>query len=597
MKKTVLVLGFACVAALGVARAEEVSPELLFHAPFDGSPDAAFAKGSAKPVWAKGLEFAEGKRGQAVRLASKAKSELDYAATGNLVQERGTVSLWFKREWPDGGRDAGGKEIGRTLFANPDPKKRPRNGSGQLMFQWQGDRLRAGLSDKDDRFATWRGVESEDGWNHLAVTWDEKGVVIYVNGKEGRGTSDVAREQKTNAPLSFDRELFAVFCVGQCDGSRTFDGLIDDLRIYSAPLTLEQIRELWRREFVVELTAKGCYSLADTRGELTVRATSPAGCDISELSYCMCDEAGKVVCRYKEKLTGKPSKLAVNLPAGRYALKATDGVWFYGSVPYVVMRRDNPYERAGDAVEIHEPKPADRPSDWARLWHDIQTRGEDRLQANAKPPPPRKVGARYADIVGKGEAFAISAERWADDPDALCDAIDKAVATMKSRGVNLLVTPATGNARCEPLEAWRVKFAHEGLYLDAEDEAKHPTDLEAGDALVVLPGPEGRLPPIRFVQAFRALPPVVFADIGGGAGTVKLRHGNFNGQSWFYVVNAGNISATVRLSVPKGARDLVTDERVGGFFSEETLTLRLEPGEMRSYSAPEGMPRLLDTKN
>ena len=162
MKKTFLVLVFAFAAAYGVARVEAVSfpkdvrseakayvekervdPELLFHVPFDGSPDAAFAKGSAKPVWAKGLEFAEGKRGQAVRLTKKAKSELDYAATGNLVQERGTVSLWFKREWPDNGRTADGKEIWRMLFANPAPKKSPRIGSGQLMFWWWADRLRA----------------------------------------------------------------------------------------------------------------------------------------------------------------------------------------------------------------------------------------------------------------------------------------------------------------------------------------------------------------------------------------------------------------------------------------------------------------------
>ena len=337
------------------AEKKSVEPELLFHAPFDGSPDAAFAKGAAKPVWAKGLSFAEGKRGKAVRLTRAAKSELDYASVSNLVQERGTVSLWFKREWPDNGRTADGKEIWRTLFANPDPKTRPRVGSGQLMFWWWCDRLRADQADDDDEHAIWGGAAPEDGWNHLAVTWDEAGVRIYLNGKDGRGTSDgvspMSRALKPHDILSFDREVFGIFCVGQCGGSRAFDGLIDDLRIYSAPLTPEQIRELWRRESVIELSAKGCYSLADTAGELTVRATSPAGCDLSELAYCLCDEAGKVVCRYREKLTEKPTTLTVNLPAGRYTLRATDGTWCYGSVPYLVLRRDNPYELTGEAAE------------------------------------------------------------------------------------------------------------------------------------------------------------------------------------------------------------------------------------------------------
>ena len=334
---------------------KHIAPELLFHAPFDGSPDAAFAKGAAKPLQTNGLAFAEGKRGQAVRLTRAAKSVLDYAAAGNLVQERGTVSLWFKREWPDKGHDAQGKEVWRTLFANPDPKTCPRIGSGQLMFWWWGDRLRADQADDDDEFATWGGAAPEDDWNHLAVTWDEEGVRIYLNGRDGRGVSDgvspMSRALKPHDLLSFDREAFGSFCVGQCGGNRTFDGLIDDLRIYSAPLTAEQIRELWRRESVIELTAQGCYSLADTPGELTVRATSPAGCDLSKLVYCLCDEAGKVVCRYREKVAGKPTTLRVNLPAGRYTLRATDGTWFYGSVPYLVLRRDNPYELTGDAAE------------------------------------------------------------------------------------------------------------------------------------------------------------------------------------------------------------------------------------------------------
>ena len=1056
----------------GAAEKKSVEPELLFHAPFDGSPDAAFAKGAAKPVWAKGLSFAEGKRGKAVRLTRAAKSELDYASVSNLVQERGTVSLWFKREWPDNGRTADGKEIWRTLFANPDPKTRPRVGSGQLMFWWWCDRLRADQADDDDEHAIWSGAAPEDGWNHLAVTWDEAGVRIYLNGKDGRGTSDgvspMSRALKPHDILSFDREIFGIFCVGQCGGSRTFDGLIDDLRIYSAPLTPEQIRELWRRESVIELSAKGCYSLADTAGELTVRATSPAGCDLSELAYCLCDEAGKVVCRYREKLTEKPTTLTVNLPAGRYTLRATDGTWFYGSVPYLVLRRDNPYELTGEAAEratrapgrlanvelvqelklgktppadrfravgptqakslngvpyleagpsagdrfalrfsvetnaplylfeidypddavrtadliiqrarkpgsdyamqvgyvagdeypntgrimthrclywtsepdvalvamtaranapaaiaavriyrvtggalpaaaIREPKPADGPSDWARLWHDIKTKGEDRLPAHPAAIGWKRSFGLYFEDPAIGYDFATRGH----GADSLDDLIDRTAALMKFTGQNLFAYPGAWyhgliGERYNPrnhapdfLSAWYAKFDREGLLLmptvnpntmpvpdglvtratmgdgslhdspiaihstgkpnwggwhdtppnfnfhhpkvrkyisrmiddlaaqgkghpsfkgvclhmtrhcmlwfgDEEsgyndytvaafakakglkipvkkdnplrgkayaawlrehawndwiqwrcDEVtafyagvarklaaarpdlklwmnsfvpanvRHPDFMKPGymeqanracgldrDALTAaipnlilcqtlvpadyrfrhlnyFPSPEVRahqrvldtLPgfysllrgakypwvnqhdrywespigrgakggpsslscdwldectwrvstlnpsgvhalrhfvlPLRygdvlgmskggfligtygmedmlvpFVQAFRALPAVVFDDVGGTE-TVKLRHKDFDGRSWFYVVNTDKTPATVRLSVPKRAHDLVTDERVGGIFSEDTLTLRLKPYEMRSYVAPEGRPQFL----
>ena len=1050
-----------------------VEPELLFYAPFDGTPDAEFAKGSPKPILAWGLGYDEGKRGKAVRLTKAARSSLEYVSAGNLVQERGTVSLWFRREWRDGGRTKDGKEIWRTLFANPDPKTRPRVGSGQLMFWWWADRLRADQADDDDEHAIWGGAAPEDDWNHLAVTWDETGVRIYLNGKSGHGTSDgvspMSSALKSHDLLSFDRELFATFCVGHCGTGRQFDGLIDELRIYSAPLSADQVRELWKKESVVELTARGCYSLADTPGELTVKATSPAGCDISKLTYCLCDESGKVVCRYREKLSGKQVTLAVNLPAGRYTLRVTDGVWFYGSVPILVMQRDNPYELTGEAAEkatrapgrleglelvqslkldktpppdrfravgptqvkhlggvpyleagpdegnrfalrfnldtnaplycfeidypddavrtadlivqrakkqggdytmqvgyvtgdeypntgrmlthrclywtsepevalvamtaranapaaiaavriyrvrggalpaaaIREPKPADGPSDWARLWHDIKTKGEDRLPAHPAANGWKRSFGLYFEDPAIGYDFATGGH----DASSLEDLIDRTAALMKFTGQNIFAYPGAWyhgligeqyNPRSHApdfLSAWYAKFDQEGLFLmptvnpntmpvpdglvtrssmgdgslhgtpiaihstgkpnwggwhdtppnfnfhhpkvrkyisrmidDLVAQGKgHPSfkgvclhmtrhcmlwfgDEESGyndytvaafakakglkipvkkgdpmrgkayaewlranawndwiqwrcdevtafyasvarklaaarpdlklwmnsfvpanvrhpdfmrpdfmeranracgldrDALTAaipnlilcqtlvpadyrfrhanyFPSPEARahqrvldtLPgfysllrgakypwvnqhdrywespigrasvkggattlscdwlnectwrvstlnpsgvhalrhfvlPLRygdvlgmskggfligtygmenvlvpFVQAFRALPAVVFDDVGGTE-TVKLRHKDFDGRSWFYIVNTDMKPARVKLSVPKRTHDLVTDERVGGVFSEETLTLQLKPYEMRSFSAPEGRPQLL----
>ena len=122
------------------------------------------------------------------------------------------------------------------------------------------------------------------------MTWDVERVAIYLNGQGGRsagdGTSPMVEALKPHDLLTFDRQAFASFFVGGDRDARQFDGLIDDLRIYSAPLAPEQIREIWRRAQVIELKAQGLYALADTPGTLTVTATSPAGCDLAGLKYC-----------------------------------------------------------------------------------------------------------------------------------------------------------------------------------------------------------------------------------------------------------------------------------------------------------------------
>ena len=336
-----------------------VAPKLLFHAPFDGSVTPKFARGSAVPKSARGIEFVEGKRGQAARFTAKAGSLLEYAADGNLVPERGTVSLWFRREWPDQGRTSKGTEIWRALFSQ-SPVQGERIGSGQLWFWWWGDRFRADQSDDDDAYRCWEGTLADD-WNHLAVTWDEAGVNVFMNGRSGRnvgdGTSPMISALKPQDLLTFKRQVFESFFVGGQGGRYQFDGLIDDLRIYSAPLSEEQIRELWRRESVVEIKARGCYSLEHEKNSLRVSTTSPAGCDLSDLKYCLCDKSGKVVATYKNAVGAKWTELLVNLPAGDYELKTTDGTWFYGSVSYSVLKRDNPYELTGDEARSATKRP------------------------------------------------------------------------------------------------------------------------------------------------------------------------------------------------------------------------------------------------
>ena len=84
----------------------------------------------------------------------------------------------------------------------------------------------------------------------------------------------------------------------------------------------------------------------------------------------------------------------------------------------------------------------------------------------------------------------------------------------------------------------------------------------------------------------------MFDDVGEATPDgVRLRQKTYEGVSWFYVVNTEAKPVRVTLEVPKRTRDLVRDERVGGLMGASTLDLVLQPYELRSYSAPEGLPR------
>ena len=225
---------------------------LMFHVPFDGSPVAAVAKGNARPQIVRGLEYAPGVDGQAVRLTAKAKSVLQYVLAGNVLPEKGSVSLWMKREWADAGRDASGKERWRTLFSFPQPCKD--FGSGALSLWWWAERLRIDITDYGHTHVFRNDVPPPDGkWEHVVFTWDEraKEAKLYHNGRRYRQVSDntgpmaAVISRKVGAPFTFDRPGFDRFFVGCLGDGRQFDGLVDDFRIYAEALSDAEVAALF----------------------------------------------------------------------------------------------------------------------------------------------------------------------------------------------------------------------------------------------------------------------------------------------------------------------------------------------------------------
>ena len=218
--------------------------ELLLNLPFDGSADAAFAKGSPKPLVAEGLAFEPGVRGQAVRLGGAAKSALAYAFKDNANPACGSISLWMKREPGEGDQ----------LFCSGCPFGESRFGTGSLHVWFWGGNMRADIGDDDDRFVTTTAPEPGT-WHHVVLSWTGvHGGKLYVDGVPASGASDryspIAAMYHPygygnfGARGAFDRLVFG----GRALGKKPFAGLVDEVKVYSAPLAEADVKKLYLEE-------------------------------------------------------------------------------------------------------------------------------------------------------------------------------------------------------------------------------------------------------------------------------------------------------------------------------------------------------------
>lgn len=170
----------------GRAQAGEQAPRPIFELPFDGSPDAVTASANPHPLKAEALRYADGVKGQAVLISRD--SFLEYATEGNLHQERGTITLWFKPNWRAAEQSSDSGAGWHCLFSEPFPKSEPgkdsRHGSGALWLWFWGATFRGDISDIHDQYLTAgsQGLNSNT-WAHIAFTWDvDKGSHLYRNG-------------------------------------------------------------------------------------------------------------------------------------------------------------------------------------------------------------------------------------------------------------------------------------------------------------------------------------------------------------------------------------------------------------------------------
>lgn len=249
-----IVLAAALEIVSPVKHAVHVSepPRLLFRADFDGTAQATVSAGEGAPAQpvAK-LRFVPGVKGQAVELVPGVDAVLAYKVKGNLVPERGSVAFWYKPA--KGSLDRAGGVDQRCFFCTDLPEKRA--GSGQLWFWRYGKDLRADVSDDADSHVV-SSRQMADDWNHFVFNWSEKGCEIFLNGERithrRRNAAAIFNAAKQRFPLEpagkgaglkfSHRFTPEKFFVGTKAGSNRMNGAMDELEIWSEPLTLDEVK-------------------------------------------------------------------------------------------------------------------------------------------------------------------------------------------------------------------------------------------------------------------------------------------------------------------------------------------------------------------
>ena len=320
-------------------------PKLMFRADFD-RPDltADRAGGEAAPVRAEGVDFEpSGGRlgGGAVRFSSAAKSALAYRVPGNVRPSCGSVAFWAKAS------DASiSNKKTRTVFALP--AKDGRAGAGDVELGWDGNRIRARRGDfaKTDH-VRW-GYEPTPGWHHYVFVWSDTNKRLesfFIDGQSvPPGRVDVANrptgeEISNRVVLDIDRRAgdFPLFYIGSLDGEHVFDGVIDDVRVYSAPLDVYAARRLFDREREAALTLSRTFATEGSPCEVRVTARLHPSVAAAKPVYAVYAADGR------EVLHAPGPTLTLDLPAGDYAVGLVGhDAEPLSRAPFWVLRPGNP---------------------------------------------------------------------------------------------------------------------------------------------------------------------------------------------------------------------------------------------------------------
>jgi len=304
--------------------------ETLFHLDFDQGFAAAEARGSKEPTNANRPTLVPGISGQAAQFA--ARQSLRYAEDKNLRKACGAISAWV--QMPSDGCDV---KDWLHLFREEGPNNAGSNALWLWFYPQNG--LRWDPRDPADSHtvlgasAAWK----KGAWHHVIACWDAcRGTAVYLDGKL-RSFGSSGDGGKKFIPISWDPIAYPAFIVGAdaVEGHRPWQGAIDEFKIFSRPLTVEEARAEYGRfcAVPVEATALDPYLWAGERQTLTLSLENLKGAALrANVRYAVKNAAGTAVAQgdlgQQMIADDKPQHILLNLTLpekGTYALTVTVG--------------------------------------------------------------------------------------------------------------------------------------------------------------------------------------------------------------------------------------------------------------------------------
>ena len=209
-------------AALGMDRGSAEESPVVFYHPFEGKAEAEMATAPKVEVVGGPVEFAEGKRGQAM-VAGDGKAHLVFDAS-NIPAREGTLELWLKPlNWDAMSTDT------FHVFVETDKDE---DGHWFLVYKYY-HAQNAGFIWENGGSIFQRKITGWRDWVHFAVTWSPAGCRMYFNGKPSAVTMPkdppakyVGRMMVGDRPWQFARDE---------------QTLIDELYIYNRAFEPEEI--------------------------------------------------------------------------------------------------------------------------------------------------------------------------------------------------------------------------------------------------------------------------------------------------------------------------------------------------------------------